>query len=123
MDRTGNNIQPVKAEVDPNASQTNAGKPYDNSGAEKVEINPQPLPPGGTVRRTFGSIRPADIQINPQPLPPKNVKSSTSSIQPANVQINPQPLPPKTVKSSTGTIQPSRVQINPQPLPPKATHE
>ena len=100
IDRTASNsVQPVREQINQQPGQQKAGRPYNNAGAEKVEINPQPLPPGGTVR------------------------SGAGSIQPANVPINPQPLPPKTVKSSTGTIQPARVQINPQPLPPKTTHE
>ena len=94
-----NSVQPVREQVGQQAGQKRYGRPYNNSGAEKVEINPQPLPPGGTVR------------------------SGAGSLQPGNAQINPQPLPPKTGKATTGTVLPARVQTSPQPPPPKATRE
>jgi len=95
-----NSVRPVREQVGQQTGQQRYGRPYNNAGAEKVEINPQPLPPGGTVRSGAGSLQPGNAQINPQPLPPKTGKTSTSTV-----------------------VLPARVQVNPQSPPPKATHE
>jgi len=97
-DKTASNsIQPVR-DMNQQQGQQRVGRAHNNIGAEKVEINPQPLPP-------------------------KNQKSLTGLVQPANVQINPQPLPPKPVKRNGGVVLPGKVQTNQQSSPTKTKQQ
>jgi len=48
VDRNASNsVQPVRQQVNQQPGQQSAGRPHNNTGAEKVEINPQPLRPAG----------------------------------------------------------------------------
>lgn len=55
------------------------------SGASMVELNPQPLPPGG-VGTGFSS----KVALNPQPEPPSKARNGSPE-----VALSPQPLPPQ----------------------------
>jgi hypothetical protein len=94
-------------------------------GSDRM-LNPQPLPPGKTIKTTgnFGS----DRMLNPQPLPPKDAGLSQRGIIivsgknqiGSDRMLNPQPLPPKD-KFATFKNYGSDRALNPQPLPPKET--
>jgi hypothetical protein len=66
----------------------------------KVELNPQPEPPGVQKSKS------GKVELNPQPEPPGVQKNSPP----------PKPKPqPKNSKPATGS---EKVSLNPQPLPP-----
>ncbi len=76
------------------------------------------------ILAAISSVQPDRVEINPQPLPPKTVKSSVSNANPqVEVAINPQPLPPKNVRRVGGATRQAKVEINPQPLPPKTKQQ
>jgi len=81
------------------------------TSADKVSLNPQPLPPG---ERKAGGDPASKVELNPQPLPPKERKAGGDPA--SKVELNPQPLPPKERKA--GGDPASKVELNPQPLPP-----
>src|SRR5258708_34694610 len=69
----------------------------------KVELNPQPEPPGGQKSKSGNG------EVNPQPAPPGVQKNSPPP------KPKPQAKPPKNSKLATGS---EKVSLNPQPLPP-----
>jgi len=100
--------------------------------AEKVSLNPQPIPPevnstdrqldkkkvtrqpsAPHVKRSV--VTPgAKTSLNPQPIPPKERKST---LKPgAKTSLNPQPIPPKERKSTIKIG--AKTSLNPQPIPP-----
>src|SRR6266853_5989209 len=58
--------------------------------ADKVALNPQPLPP---KERKAGGDPASKVALNPQPLPPKERKAGGESAE-SKVALNPQPEPP-----------------------------
>ena len=111
----GASLSLAQGSTDTGAKNTSKqAKSKTSTAAEKVELNPQPLPPGAKSK----SVTPADkVSLNPQPLPPRE-KSKT--VTPAEkVSLNPQPLPPKTA-TGTGASAANKVSLNPQPEPPGA---
>jgi hypothetical protein len=69
----------------------------------KVELNPQPEPPGVHKSKT------GKVKLNPQPEPPGVQKKSPPP------KPKPQPKPPENSKLNTGS---EKISLNPQPLPP-----
>lgn len=69
----------------------------------KVELNPQPEPPGVQKSKS------GKVELNPQPEPPGVQKNSPPP------KPKPQAKPPKNSKLATGS---EKVSLNPQPLPP-----
>jgi len=91
-----------------------------------VELNPQPLPPGGLVGRAPGPVGDPGsfVELNPQPFPPGTFvgRNPGPSGDPGSfVELNPQPLPPGGMVGRAPGPQGdpgSFVELNPQPLPP-----
>lgn len=87
-------------------------KAQNATAAEKVQLNPQPLPPG--AQKNTSTQNASKVALNPQPLPPGKMKQNTSAA--SKVALNPQPLPPGKANQNTSAA--SKVALNPQPLPP-----
>jgi hypothetical protein len=66
------------------------------SPGSKVELNPQPLPPGAHVSNPKTDAA-SKVGFNPQPDPPVNPKTDAAS----KVALNPQPLPPGKIETSS----------------------
>ena len=88
-------------------------KPQTATAAEKVQLNPQPLPPGAQKSKTAQKSPGSKVELNPQLLPP-GAKANQNTSAASKVELNPQPLPPgaktasgantnKTMKSKKGS--------------------
>jgi hypothetical protein len=68
--------------------------------ADKVELNPQPLPPGGKQKTSQNVSAGSKVSLNPQPLPPGGKQKTSQNVSAGSkVSLNPQPLPPKVQTS------------------------
>ena len=85
-----------------NPQLTSAEAATNSKTQRKVQLNPQPLPPG------------SKLALNPQPLPP-GAKADARKSQVPKVALNPQPLPPGSKVSLKSQ---AKYKVNPQPLPP-----
>jgi hypothetical protein len=72
------------------------GTTQTTSPGSKVELNPQPLPPGAQVSNPKTDAA-SKVGFNPQPDPPVNPKTDAAS----KVTLNPQPLPPGKIETSS----------------------
>jgi hypothetical protein len=96
--------------------------------ADKVELNPQPIPPGHEVSVQQGLSGGGDkVELNPQPIPPGHEVSVQQGFGGVGdkVELNPQPIPPGHEVSvqegqTLGGVA-DKVELNPQPIPPGRT--